>query len=109
MNNEILSLHNNETWELVERPEKIRIVGCKWIFKIKEGLTSLEPKRFKARLVANGYTQKEGVDFTEVFSHVVKHVAIRVICHLQQFKTWNLINLMSRLLFYMEDFKKRYS
>ena len=47
MDDEILSLHNNETWELVERPEKRRIVGCKWIFKIKEGLTNSEPKRFK--------------------------------------------------------------
>ena len=36
MDDEILSLHNNETWELVRRPGKRRIVGCKWIFKIKE-------------------------------------------------------------------------
>ena len=56
VDDEIMSLHNNETWELVERPEKRRIVGCKWIFKIKEDLTSSEPKRFKARLVAKGYT-----------------------------------------------------
>ncbi|KAH9725257.1 hypothetical protein KPL70_007804 [Citrus sinensis] len=82
MDDEILSLHNNETWELVERPEKRRIVGCKWIFKIKEGLTSLELKRFKARLVANGYTQKEGVGFEEVFSPIVKHASIRVILSL---------------------------
>ncbi|KAH9722896.1 Integrase catalytic domain-containing protein [Citrus sinensis] len=82
MDDEILSLHNNETWELVERPEKRRIVGCKWIFKIKEGLTSSEPKRFKARLVAKGYTQKEGVDFKEVFSPVVRHASIRVILSL---------------------------
>ncbi|KAH9703677.1 hypothetical protein KPL70_011177 [Citrus sinensis] len=82
MDDEILSLHNNETWELVERPEKTRIVGCKWIFKIKEGLTSSEPKRFKARLVAKGYTQKEGVDFKEVFLPVVRHASIRVILSL---------------------------
>ena len=82
MDDEILSLHNNETWELVERPEKRRIVGCKWIFKIKEGLTNSEPKRFKARLVAKGYTQKEGVDFKEVFSPVVRHASIKVILSL---------------------------
>ncbi|KAH9751398.1 hypothetical protein KPL71_014282 [Citrus sinensis] len=82
VDDEIMSLHNNETWELVERPEKRRIVGCKWIFKINEDMTSSEPKRFKARLVAKGYTQKEGVDFKEVFSPVVRHASIRVILSL---------------------------
>lgn len=73
------SLYNKETWELVKRPANRRVVGCKWIFKVKEGLTGSDPKRFKARLVANGYTQKEGVDFKEVFSLVFRHASIRVI------------------------------
>lgn len=36
-------------------------MGCKWIFRVKEGLTAVEPKRLKTRLVAKGYTQKEKV------------------------------------------------
>ena len=55
------------------------MVGCKWIFKVKEGLSGSELKKFKCRLVAKGYIQKEGIDFKEVFSHVVKHASIRVI------------------------------
>ena len=68
MNDEINSLYKNNTWELVKKPEKKRVVGGKWIFKMKEGLKADEPKRFKVRLVGKGYTQKEGVDFKEVFS-----------------------------------------
>ena len=63
MEEEINSLYKNETLELVKRPVNKRVVGCTWIFEVKEGLIGSEPKRFKARLVAKGYAQKEGVDF----------------------------------------------
>lgn len=57
-------------------------MGCKWIYKINEGLISLEPSIFKVRLLAKGYTQKEGVNFKEVFFPVVRHASIRVILSL---------------------------
>lgn len=72
------SLYKNSTWELVKRPEKWRIVRCKWIYRIKEALTVTEPKMLKAKLIAKGYTQNDGIDFNEVFSHVVRYVSIRV-------------------------------
>lgn len=50
-----------------------------WIFKVNEGLTAFQPRRFKARFVAKGYTQKEGIDFKEVFSPVVRHSSIMVL------------------------------
>ncbi|KAH9802591.1 Integrase catalytic domain-containing protein [Citrus sinensis] len=56
MDDEIASLNKNKTWELVKKPVNRRVVGCKWIYKVKECLTQAEPRRFKARLVANGYT-----------------------------------------------------
>ncbi|KAH9706111.1 hypothetical protein KPL70_012113 [Citrus sinensis] len=79
MDEEIESLMKNETWKLIKKPEKKKIVSCKWIYKIKEGIPGAEPRRFKARLVARGFTQREGIDFTEVFSPVVRHASIRVI------------------------------
>ena len=72
------SLAKNETWNIVEAPKKKKIVGRKWIFK-KEGPCSGVPPIYKARVVAKGYSQIEGVDFHEVFSPIVKHSFIRAL------------------------------
>ena len=95
MNEEIECLHKNQTCELVKLPKGDKTVGCKWIFKKKKGIPSVEDARFKSRLVAKGYSQREGMDFNEVFSLVVRHSSIRVLLAMVAlYDFWSLSNLM---------------
>lgn len=74
---EMDSHKKNRTWDLIDKPEKAKLIGCKWIFKLKPGIPGVEDERYKGRLVAKGYSQTEGIDYNEIFSPVVKHVSIR--------------------------------
>ena len=60
-------------------PPSQKIMESKWVFKKKEGISGVKDARFKVRLVANDFTQWEGIDFNEVFSLVVKYTYIHVL------------------------------
>lgn len=77
LDEEMISLKKNHTWNLVEKPKGRKVIGWKWIYKRKPGIPGVEDPRFKGRLVEKGYAQKEGVDYNEIFFPVVKHVSVR--------------------------------
>nr|GFB83833.1 retrotransposon protein, putative, Ty1-copia subclass [Tanacetum cinerariifolium] len=58
MKEEMDSLRKNKTWELVDHQAGQKLVTCKWLFKIKEGIEGFQKPRYKARLVARGFTQR---------------------------------------------------
>ena len=72
------SLIKNKTWDLVNLTWNTNVVGCRWVFKTKRGPDG-EVNRFKARLVAQGFLQLEGIDYKEVFAPVVRYDSVRTV------------------------------
>ena len=81
MEQEMKSLKENEVWELVELPKDRKMVGCKWVYKLKCGPDGLI-ERYKARLVAQGFSQKYRTDYDETFCPVVRLESLRTMISL---------------------------
>ncbi|WJX88387.1 hypothetical protein P8452_70484 [Trifolium repens] len=78
MQDELNQFQRNDVWDLVPRPANKNIIGTKWVFRNKLNEQG-EVVRNKARLVAQGYSQQEGIDFTETFAPVARLEAIRLL------------------------------
>lgn len=92
MQSEYDALLRNQTWTLVPLPPGKNIVGSKWVFKIKRHADE-SISRYKARMVAQGYTQAARFDFSETFSPVVKPTTIRVILTIVVHYSWKIKQL----------------
>lgn len=78
MREEYDSLMKNNTWSLVELPNGRKPIGCKWVFKRKEDVAG-KVSKFKARLVAQGFSQQLGVDYDTVFAPVATQTTFRIL------------------------------
>ncbi|KAL2230353.1 UNVERIFIED_CONTAM: Retrovirus-related Pol polyprotein from transposon TNT 1-94 [Sesamum indicum] len=99
MKEEMKSLLDNKTWVLVPKPKDASIVDYKWLFKIKQE----NPIKYKARLIAKGFTQKESIDYNEIFSPVVKYTTVRVILALTAYYDWELKQMDVKIAFLHGD------
>ncbi|GKD32414.1 retrovirus-related pol polyprotein from transposon TNT 1-94, partial [Tanacetum coccineum] len=95
-----------KTWELVDHPAGQKLVSCKWLFKIKKGTEGVQKPRYKARLVACGFTQRACIDYNEVFYLVVRHTSIRVIRTLTACKDYELEQLDVKTTFLHGNLEK---
>lgn len=107
MDEEMGSLLENGTWKLVDKASAghPRLVDNKWVYKVKYGADG-DVERFKARLVARGFTQRHGVDYDETFSAVVKYTSVRLILSIAAAEGMQLCQFDVRTAFLYGELKE---
>ena len=101
MDDEMASIVKNSVLELADLPPGRKAIGSKWIFKRK--LESNKNVRFKARLVAQGYAQQEGIDYSETFAPVARFSSIQVILSIAANQNWTLNHMHVKTAFLNGD------
>src|SRR5882757_2171155 len=89
MKEEFSSLQKSNTWELVDLPPGRKLVQCKWVYKTKFSADGSNFK-YKAILVAKGYSQVHGIDYNETFAPVAKMDSIRLALAIVASKQWEV-------------------
>ena len=79
----------NDVWDIAPRPKEKSVVSSKWLFKVKYAVDgSIE--KYKARFVARGFSQKEGINFEETFAPIAKYTSTRAIIAIATTKGWKI-------------------
>jgi hypothetical protein len=105
MAEEINSIEENNTWELVNLPAGQRPIGLNWVYKLKKNDNGLITKH-KARLVTKGYVQKAGIDFVEVYAPVAKLDLVRMLLALAAQEEWMVHHMDVKSAFLNRDLRK---
>lgn len=89
MKSEMDSMYTNQVWTLVDPPEGVKPIGCKWVFKKKTDMDG-NVQTYKGRLVAKGFKQIQGVDYDETFSPVAMVKSIRILLAIAAFYDYEI-------------------
>lgn len=93
----------NKTWQLIMKPEGVRVIGCKWVFRIKDDPSG---PCFKSRLCAKGCSQKQGIDYKEIYSPTVRYDSVRVLLSEAAQHNLNIIQFDVKTAFLYGDVKE---
>ena len=92
MKEELNALSKNHTWDLVTLPPGKSVVGCKWIYEIKTRSDgSIE--RYRARLVAKGFTEEYGIDYEETFAPIACISFVRALLTVAGASKWDIFQM----------------
>ena len=75
---EMKAIEDNGTWEQVDPPVGYRLIDLKWVYKVKQDERGATVK-YKARLIARGFMQREGIDFEVVFASMARMESVRLL------------------------------
>ena len=95
---EYQSIMKNDVWDVVPRPDGNSVVTSKWIYKIKHA-TDGSIEKYKARFVARGFSQKEGIEYEETFAPVAKYTSIRSVLALAAVMKWKIHQMDGKTTF----------
>lgn len=105
MQQEMNSVEENGTWVLTELPKNQKMIGLKWVYKLKKDAEGNIVKH-KARLVAKGYSQEQGVDFEENFAPVARLETVRLLLALAAQNSWEVHHLDVKTAFLNGEIKE---
>ena len=83
------SIMKNQVWEVVSRPQGKKVVGFRWIYKVKHAADG-SVEKYKAHFVAKGFSHKEGINYEETFAPVARYFSIRTIISLAAEMGWRV-------------------
>ncbi|WJZ85971.1 hypothetical protein VitviT2T_005477 [Vitis vinifera] len=92
MQEELNQFERSEVWELVPRPQNQSVIGTRWVFRNKMDENGIIIRN-KARLVAQGFNQEEGIDYEEIFAPIARLEAIRMLLVFACFKGFVLYQM----------------
>ncbi|KAK8686057.1 hypothetical protein V6N13_125084 [Hibiscus sabdariffa] len=98
MRSEMDSMSDNQVWTLVEPPEGIKPIGCKWVFKKKTDMDG-NLQTYKGRLVAKRYRQVHGIDYDETFSPIAMFKSIRILLAIAAFHDYEIWQMDVKIAF----------
>ena len=108
MDEEMQPLVDNETWDLVASPPQKKVIGCRWIYKIKHHVDS-SIRWYKDRLVGKGYAQTHAIDYEEILAPTAKMTGLFELFDLMAANRWHLHRMDVKNVFLQGELEEVYT